>query len=72
MVLRRRFVALLVLPSIVCLSVLGAAGLPARLTDREFWRLVVDGSEPDGFFRSDNLLSNELGFQYVVPELALL
>src|SRR5262249_7641031 len=24
---------------------------------------------PDGFFRSDNLLSNELGFQNVVPEL---
>ena len=29
-----------------------------------------ESSEPDGFFRSDNLLSNELGFQYVVPELA--
>ncbi len=70
MVSRRRFVALLVLPPIVCLSVLASTGLPARLTDREFWRLVVEASEPDGFFRSDNLLSNELGFQYVVPELS--
>jgi hypothetical protein len=30
---------------------------------------VSESSEPDGVFRSDNLLSNELGFQYVVPEL---
>jgi hypothetical protein len=47
-----------------------APSLPARLPDREFWRLVQEASEPDGFFRSDNLLSNELGFQYVIPELA--
>lgn len=47
-----------------------AASLPARLGDQEFWRLVSDSSEPDGVFRSDNLLSNELGFQFVVPELA--
>jgi hypothetical protein len=47
-----------------------AATLPARLGDQEFWRLVSESSEPDGVFRSDNLLSNELGFQFVVPELA--
>jgi hypothetical protein len=47
-----------------------AASLPARLGDQEFWRLVSESSEPDGVFRSDNLLSNELGFQFVVPELA--
>src|ERR1700681_2543684 len=43
--------------------------LPARLGDREFWKLVEGFSEPDGTFRSDNLLSNELQFQYVIPEL---
>jgi hypothetical protein len=43
--------------------------LPARLTDAEFWKLVTDFSEPDGFFRSDNLVSNEVTFQYVIPEL---
>ncbi|HEY3042390.1 MAG TPA: hypothetical protein VGJ39_00085 [Vicinamibacterales bacterium] len=47
-----------------------AASLPARVGDQEFWRLVSESSEPDGVFRSDNLLSNELGFQFVVPELA--
>jgi hypothetical protein len=46
-----------------------AASLPARLSDQEFWRLVTESSEPEGFFRSDNLLSNELGFQNVVTEL---
>jgi len=38
--------------------------LPAALSDREFWALTEQFSEPDGFFRSnsgssDNLLSNE-------------
>jgi hypothetical protein len=43
--------------------------LPARLTDRQFWQLSTDASEPDGYFRSDNLTSNETGFLRVVPEL---
>ena len=46
-----------------------ATTLPARLTDHEFWQLSTDASEPDGYFRSDNLTSNETGFLRVVPEL---
>jgi hypothetical protein len=46
-----------------------AAALPARLTDAEFWSLVETMSEPDGYFRSDNLVSNEDTFQYVIPDL---
>src|SRR6266446_482198 len=46
-----------------------AEALPERLSDQEFWRLSTESSEPNGFFRSDNLLSNESGFQYVVPDL---
>ena len=47
-----------------------AAGtLPAALTDQEFWRLTEDLSEPNGYFNSDNLLSNETTFQYVIPGL---
>src|SRR6266850_1396822 len=46
-----------------------AAKLPARLTDLEFWQLSNDSSEPDGYFRSDNLTSNELGFLHVIPDL---
>jgi hypothetical protein len=43
--------------------------LPAELSDKEFWSLVSEYSEPDGFFRSDNLVSNERTFQEVIPEL---
>jgi hypothetical protein len=43
--------------------------LPARLTDQDFWRMTEELSEPEGYFRSDNLLSNERWMQYVIPEL---
>ncbi|HYN08178.1 MAG TPA: hypothetical protein VES67_12370 [Vicinamibacterales bacterium] len=43
--------------------------LPERLTDQEFWRLSEDLSEPNGYFRSDNLLSNEQVFARILPEL---
>ena len=46
-----------------------AEALPQRLDDRTFWTLVTDFSEPNGFFRSDNLVSNETEFQHVIPEL---
>src|SRR5881296_1824997 len=47
----------------------GAETLPAQLSDREFWRIIEEFSEPNGYFRSDNLLSNEIWFQNVIPEL---
>ena len=43
--------------------------IPSRLSDTAFWRMIVDFSEPGGFFRSDNLVSNETEFQHVIPEL---
>ena len=43
--------------------------IPSRLTDKELWQLNADFSEPGGYFRSDNLLSNETGFQAVIPGL---
>ena len=72
---RRRLLVLAITVLALCVTtgvqvVTPAPSLPARLSDREFWRLVTESSEPDGYFRSDNLLSNELGFQYVIPELA--
>src|SRR5262245_8119077 len=46
-----------------------AKPVPARLSDEQFWKLSSTLSEQDGTFRSDNLLSNELNFQYVIPSL---
>ncbi len=41
-------------------SVAAVAAPPERLTDAEFWKLVTDISEPDGYFRiTDNFTSNE-------------
>jgi hypothetical protein len=48
---------------------LAARSVPGQLTDQQYWQLVEDLSEPNGYFRSDNLLSNENAFQRVVPAL---
>ena len=38
-----------------------AAGLPERLSDAEYWKLLSDVSEPGGYFRiEDNYTSNEM------------
>ncbi len=48
---------------------LAAQELPSRLDDGTFWKLIADFSEPGGYFRSDNFVSNEMAFQYVIPTL---
>lgn len=72
--LRPRVIA----PAVLALGLLVAGGplvrarvleTPQRLTDAEFWKLSSDISEPNGSFRSDNLLSNEMGFQTIIPAL---
>ena len=50
-------------------SLIHAQSLPSRLSDEDFWRLIGDLSEAGGYFRSDNFVSNETTFQYVIPEL---
>lgn len=43
--------------------------IPARLSDDDFWKLSETLSEPGGSFRTDNLLSNELYYPAVIPDL---
>lgn len=46
--------------------------LPERLSDQDFWSLSQTSSESGGYFRGENitnLTSNELWFQYVIPDL---
>lgn len=47
----------------------GPDTLPSQLSDAEFWEMTSAFSEPNGYFRSDNFLSNEAGAQDVIPEL---
>ena len=42
---------------------------PERLSDDQFWKLSKESSEEDGVFRSDNLLSNETTYQWILPGL---
>ena len=77
---RRVIIALLTLLALVALAGLlssptrpgppaTAESLPTRLSDEAFWHLITDFSEPNGFFRSDNFLSNEQEYQWVIPTL---
>src|SRR5262245_58946807 len=68
----RVLAAVIALASLLALPLLADArtpvkGLPSRLADQEFWKLSSDLSEHDGTFRSDNLVSNELWLQHVIP-----
>ena len=47
-----------------------AYALPTSLLDREFWTLSEALSEPNGYFHSDNLLSNEMNLSTVAAALA--
>src|SRR5262249_46504230 len=45
------------------------AGLPAQLSDAEFWRLFNDFSEPGGNYPYENFVTNEETIQDVMPVL---
>jgi hypothetical protein len=77
MLLRRSFLKLgFGIAAFLCVSALPslktaktAESLPNRLSDDAFLRTITDLSENGGYFRYENFLSNELGFQHVIPTL---
>jgi hypothetical protein len=64
--IRHGLVTALVVASV---SPLSAQSIPAQISDADFWRMVTEFSEPGGYFRSDNLVGNELTLQEVIPDL---
>ena len=46
------------------------SAVPPQLGDRDFWQLTTMLSEPGGSFGAENLVSNEVGYLHVFPELA--
>ena len=46
-----------------------AEPLPSQISDETFWQMISDFSEEGGDFRSENFLSNDLLFQFVLPPL---
>jgi hypothetical protein len=68
------FVALALVPALWVLPPIPTAQAPAsrlasRLSEPELVTLMTELSEADGYFRSDNLVSNELFMQRVIPGL---
>lgn len=43
--------------------------LPESLSDKEFWEFFAANSEEGGSFPSENFVSNEQSYQYVIPTL---
>ena len=46
-----------------------APTLPSEISDKDFWRMIVDLSERGGDFSNENFVSNEIQYQDVVPAL---
>lgn len=67
---RARLLARLALLAATALPVAAPAQVPDRLADSTFWRMMREFSEPGGWFRSENLVSNETSMQWVIPRLA--
>jgi hypothetical protein len=44
--------------------------LPSQLSDAEYWKLITDFSEPDGFYQYTVTTSNETDYQTVIPQLS--
>ena len=72
-----RFVYRLSCGAVLCGGLIGAPHLSAAqqprladsLTDREFWQFFTTMSEESGTFPSENFVSNEKMYQYVIPTL---
>src|SRR5215475_13145253 len=46
-----------------------AEGLLSQISDSEYWKLISEFSEPNGYFQYNIVTSNETSYQYVLPEL---
>src|SRR6187549_571792 len=72
MLVSRRLImqtALAFAATLPCLAQSSTATLPSEISDKDFWRMIVDLSEPGGTYPYQNYVSNEFQYQDVVPAL---
>src|SRR5215469_18613810 len=76
MIFRRSLFEAVIAVTITTLLAMVAGGmpvqttaLPSEISDKDFWRMIVDLSERGGDFSNENFVSNELQYQDVVPAL---
>jgi hypothetical protein len=43
--------------------------LPSQLNDVDFWKIITNSSEPDGYYQYTVTTSNETAYQQVLPQL---
>ena len=55
------------LPMIVGAMAVQTTALPSEINDKDFWKMIVDLSEPGGTYRFENLVLNELQYPYLKP-----
>jgi len=55
--------------TLACFAQTTAPALPSEISDKDFWRMIVDLSEPGGTYPYENFISNELEYQDVIPAL---
>jgi hypothetical protein len=60
---------LLVLMPLVMSPSHAADTIPAQITDVAFWKMISDFSEPGGYFQLEIITSNEVSYQYAMPQL---
>src|SRR5271168_3355384 len=46
-----------------------AETLPSQLSDADYWKMISDFSEPNGYFQYEIVTSNEVSYQGVLPDL---
>jgi hypothetical protein len=68
-VLRKIRISVLYAALLFTPSIRAAQPIPTQLSDEAFWKLVSESSEAGGGFISENLVSNELGYPYVISTL---
>ncbi|MGH7620444.1 MAG: hypothetical protein ACREPM_24770 [Gemmatimonadaceae bacterium] len=64
-----RIATSIVLAAAPLVAAQGVRALTDSLTDREFWDFFTNVSEASGDFPSENFVSNEKTYQYVIPTL---
>src|SRR5262252_4441955 len=57
------------LPMLVGAMAVQSIGLLSEISDKDYWRMIVDLSERGGDFSNENFVLNELQYQDVVPAL---
>jgi hypothetical protein len=69
--IRLRFALLSMIAALLLTSsaLRAADTIPDQIADGAFWKLIDSVSEEGGAFQSENFLSNETGFQVVIPPL---